>query len=73
MSKRLNDWQQGCITSGEFLDSVEVDLLEFLHTLSMAACHDARPVDVHFMVEQQRKVIRLMRDICHRLPDQHRR
>lgn len=68
----LDNWQKGNITSGEFLDKVEDELLPFLDALARQACADGCPSRVHFMVEQQRKVVRVMRDIRHRLPDQHR-
>jgi hypothetical protein len=62
------EWQRGNISDAEHLDALACALSQLLHKLASDACHANHPDTVHFMVEQQRKLDRMVRHISERMP-----
>jgi hypothetical protein len=72
MDKKLNGWKDGLVSAQEIVAELECNIVQFLDTLARDACRDNCPLDVHFYVEAERKVSRILRQVEHRLPRQHR-
>lgn len=62
------EWQKGNVSDVEQLDALACAFHALLGKLASDGCHDNRPHDVHFMVEQQRKLDRMVRDVSRRMP-----